>query len=231
MPFNVLAKHSPWAGSSSGVEYLTVELYDQDSNSKHLVFLSASFQAFVHADDAVDTLYDSNVDRVSPLPANQMTLIGGIFRVRTSVVDERVNAEITFEDGCSLSVYMQGDEYHDDRYRMHSVVLLPPDCYKCYSCGLCGDFKHVGGEMETCYGSIVSFEPGSSGDNAFAHDAHGNSWEKHFRDENCAISQMVPQSQYTPRVSEDFVYEAPACDESIREQVVATCQSAREYQV
>ena len=120
------------------------------------------------------------------------------------------------------------------RYTMHAAVIQPPSCYRCYSCGFCGDFKREGtGEdweqMETCFGGTVPFQVGWSAD---------NTWEVSFRDEGTTTT--APPEGAEPRTKSptpapveyipdpgDLTVVDP-CDHAIEADVVAACQQARD---
>lgn len=138
--------------------------------------------------------------------------------------------------------YMSG-QYLDDeigRFIMHSVVIEPPSCYRCFSCGLCGDFKReMNGDvdgvnaLETCHGGEVEFEAGWTADNAFAYDEHGNSWEQRYRDEYCPplrgqfdTSTIDEPVEYIPAIPTDLQMD-DLCDPTIAGLVVIQCQRAR----
>lgn len=145
---------------------------------------------------------------------------------------------------------MTGQIYDDitDRYIMHAVVIEPPSCYRCFSCGLCGDFKRPmvpevaafdgeGGHnaLETCYGGEVPVTPGWIGDNVFAYDQNGCSWEMRFREANCpplrgqfdSAIDGDARREYVLATAPDFQWDDP-CDPEIADLVIIECQKARD---
>ena len=152
---------------------------------------------------------------------------------------------------------MTGQVYNADldRYTMHAVVLQPPACYSCFSCGLCGDFMRSIGDLEalfgqqamyTCHGGDVLFEPGWGGDNAFAYDRVGNTWEYEYRQQNCPVPRNEEELKATdapgsgdsgsggsgstvfvPQQPDGFEWVDP-CFDSIKDLVVIECQRARD---
>ena len=178
MPFNILAKHRPWKGKSvQGVEYFTFELFDDDEQRFYL-FFSSSFQKMINASLAVSTLYDDNRDSpfLYDIPAENETEIGERFSVYFMQTDgNRLDAVIYVDDGCSIEFFMEGQvsRKKDGRWLMHLGLIYPPSCYKCFACGLCGDFKREKSgdgwqHLETCYGGTLPYKAGWGGDNYFA---------------------------------------------------------------
>ena len=147
---------------------------------------------------------------------------------------------------------MTGQIYNGNlgRYVMHAVVLQPPACYQCFSCGLCGDFQRSIGDLMaafgqqalyTCHGGDVAFEPGWDGGNAFAYDRVGNTWEYEYRQQNCPVPRNEEELEATespgrggsevvvfvPQHPDDFEWVDP-CFDSIKDLVVIGCQRARD---
>ncbi len=178
MPFNILAKHSPWKGRSvQGLEYFTFELFDVDGQRFYL-FFSASFQSVIAAENAASTLYDDNVGSpyLVDLVAGNETEIGERFSVYfVEAEGSRIDAVIYIDDGCSIEWFMESQvvRKRDGRAIMHFGLIHPPHCYKCFACGLCGDFKRARSVsdwqyLETCYGSTLPFKAGWAEGNYFA---------------------------------------------------------------
>ena len=94
----------------------------------------------------------------------------------------RIDAVIYIDDECSIEFVMEGQVTQsavDGRWLMHYGFIHPPSCYKCFACGLCGDFKRAKTNeewehLETCYGSTLPFQWGWDGDNKFAYDEVGD---------------------------------------------------------
>ena len=86
---------------------------------------------------------------------------------------------------------MQGQWYDNGRYRMHYTSINVPSAFKCYSCGLCGDFNIFSSgltteEMEACDGTMVSYRAGwVYTSTPEAYDTYGWTWEKAFVDNSC----------------------------------------------
>ena len=179
MPFNILAKHRPWRGKSvEGMEYFTFELFDDDGQ-RFYVFFSSSFQSVINAENATSTLYDDNMDSpyLFDLVAGNETEIGERFSVYFEQTDgNMLDAVIYIDGGCPIEFFMEGQvarSKQDGRWLMHYGFIHPPSCYKCFTCGLCGDFKRAkaysGWEyLETCYGSTLPYKAGWGGENYFA---------------------------------------------------------------
>ena len=91
-----------------GLEYLTLELHD-DNEDMYLLFMSASFAAYMDADGAVDSLYDSNAANAISLMPGSSTQIGNRFRIFFEATDSRITAVLTIDGSCTLHWYMQGE--------------------------------------------------------------------------------------------------------------------------
>ena len=112
MPFNLIAKHTSSHGSVTGVEYLTLELFDstQPDEASHLLFFSASFTAFVDSAVADGTLYEDNAANAVNLEQGT-TRIGDDFLLTYSKShDNRIEATLSTSDGCSVSFWMYGQK-------------------------------------------------------------------------------------------------------------------------
>jgi len=268
MPFSILGKHTPWKdGSVQGLDYFTFELFDE-FGGKFYLFISATLHAYISADDAVDTLYDNNINNPAlvQIQDDVETQIGVKFtfwyktsqsKKGSDEISARLDIASAFGSDCSVEFSMQGQQWDDStaRYMMHAVVITPPPCYRCFSCGICGDFKTADKEMESCFGSTITIVEGWDDDNAFAYDANGNTWEKGFRDANCAAPDpeptlnayiscvdspslntsttteepkvTEPPEVYEPELPDDFEFEDP-CDPAIVAMVKGRCQTVRD---
>ena len=155
-----------------------------------------------------------------------------------------MEATLWIDGVCSVRWWMTGQIFDSalSRYTMHAVVIEPPECYRCFSCGLCGDFKRAmtgdaAQALETCHGGEVMFEPGYTGDNAFAYDRYGNSWEYTYRRRECPVPrselEVVATTEpaepivFVPEPPPDFEWVDP-CDSAIAEMVSVQCQRARD---
>ena len=158
-----------------------------------------------------------------------------------------VRAVLTIDGECSVQWWMTGQIYDEteQRFLMHAVVIEPPTCYRCFACGLCGDFKRqmdtenteenaAGNVLETCYGGEVPMQSGWNGDNAFAYDQYGISWEQQYRDENCPpirgefdTADSESDIEYICAPPPDFQY-ADECDPEIADLVIIEVQKARD---
>ena len=145
MPFDVMGKHRKWKGSVQGLEYLVFNLFGQNDDDLILLFFSSSFQSVVAGAEAMGPLYEDNVDSAAiiDLQADTENVISSRFHLFYSWSGHTLRAILTIDGGCSLRWHVQGQIFDDDldRYIMHSVVIEPPSCYRCFSCGLCGDFN------------------------------------------------------------------------------------------
>merc|ERR1740131_680655 len=101
---------------------------------------------------------------------------------------------------------------------MHVAVIQPPSCYRCFSCGICGDFKNSGDQFETCDGGVVEFGTGWWGSKPFNYDVNGNTWEKNYRDTNCPVTydvNVTTNETYVPENPTNFTFVDP-CDPAIK---------------
>ena len=133
MPFSILGKHTPWHGTVQGLDYLTFELFD-DLGAKYYLFLSASLQYYINAEDAVDTLYDNNANNAAlrPLTSGQETPIGSKFtfeftQIWSSRIEARLSIASSFGPECSVSLHMQGQVFgSQQRFMMHGLLFILP---------------------------------------------------------------------------------------------------------
>ncbi len=114
MPFSVLGKHTPYSGSTTGLEYLTLELFDSN-NATYYLFFSASFQSYINAEHASGTLYDDNVGSphlVNLSLSSSTTVIGERFDLIFTESDSsrRVDAELWMDHECPFKWTMQGQK-------------------------------------------------------------------------------------------------------------------------
>jgi len=235
-PFSVLGKFVTWAGRTVTVtDYLTLELYDEWDT--YYVFLSVDIRRHVNAAKAVSTLYDENVAagvQMEQISAGNTIVANGRFQlyVNNNEGQDRMNFELThIPTGCKQTIYMHFQRHFNwktkrgvnRRRTMHYVKLGLPECYKCTTCGMMGDFKHDCHDPKVtgCDGNDVdmtsarSWHPGTIG-----WDPTGWTWQKSFVDgESCP-----------DRVAGNAVEMDTFCDEDIETEVIDKCQAARDAQ-
>eukprot|EP01083_Nonionella_stella_P282652 961806_1 len=225
MPFTIIGKHKQWSGSGvTGLQYVTMELYDDDG-SEYIVFLSSSIARY--GSRGASTLYDEQ-GQLAYLTSGVDTTIGNRFSIQITRSSSRMNAVLTIDGTCTVQFWMDGS-----MTGMHTLYITPPDCYRCFICGLCGDFRRAAAatsrqKLETCGGGFVEYTKGWGSDNAFAYDTNGNTWEVNY----CSQTRRRlsgTSGEYTPDIG-DFTYVEP-CDSSIEQQVAESCQTARDNAV
>ena len=131
MPFSILGKHTPWRSTVQGLDYFTIELFD-DFGAKYYLFISANLHSYISADDAVDTLYDSNANNpaLNQISSGEDTQIGSKFSFKftqssSSRIDARLSIVSSYGPECSLSFYMQGQVWgSQNRYMMHGTLYI-----------------------------------------------------------------------------------------------------------
>eukprot|EP01083_Nonionella_stella_P316377 1146833_1 len=160
MPFNVLGTHvNIGTQSVTSLDYITLELFE--TSGSFYVWLSASIHSWALNDGSWSTLYDANTASTpTDLVSGAETSIGTRFKLTyTQVTDTTITATLLVDGTCPLTLHMQSHSY---------LIIEPTDCYKCVTCGLCGDFKRVAqnesdyDRLETCDGSYVTYRSGSS---------------------------------------------------------------------
>lgn len=91
-----------------GLEYLTLELYD-DNDDMYLLFMSSSFAAYMDASQAIDSLYDSNMANAISLMPGSSTQIGNMFKLFFEASGSKITAVLTINGSCTLHWYIQGE--------------------------------------------------------------------------------------------------------------------------
>eukprot|EP01083_Nonionella_stella_P263575 895219_1 len=236
MPFAISGRHYHWNGLPvTGLDYITIELYD-DNGDVHFLWFSSSLHHWVT--NGPTTLFDAyNSSELNEL-SNLTTILGQTnkFRVTyTQSSDKRIDVLLEIGNkGCSVQLFMYAQtNFVDNRYRMHYLQIAPPFCYKCHSCGLCGDFKRASSgdtyeDLETCGGGMAQYRDGWSADITEAYDCNAYGWEKGYVGEFCSQEGASPlNGTYTPFIGPDFVY-VPPCDLVIESTVISACQNARD---
>merc|ERR1719245_1731089 len=103
-----------------------------------------------------NTEYDEikNNDGTMQFVSGSAQMIGSRFRMLYVQKDEKtVSFTLTIDGECSLNIEMIGQHYYShalQRYQMNYVRVDVPECYRCFTCGLFGDFQ--GFDMQTCDG-------------------------------------------------------------------------------
>ena len=232
MPFKVLATHSHWTPGSNvqRVRYIVFELYES-STVQYLLFIGPTItNGYINVDDASGTLYEDNIN-LAGYNAGSTQSIGSRFDISLS----GTQYELLIDDACAVVFYFAGSQ----------LTIEPPECYRCFICGLCGDFKReaVSGyqTIETCDGGYTTItKPGWSAalSDPFTFDLNGNTWGKSYCDDT--RRRLVDLSGdlgdqdsdtsgglYTPSLPENFTV-IETCDPAIEPLVNAACQEARD---
>jgi len=238
MPYSIIATHFPFRGKSvaTGIDYITIELFDEN-DKKYYVYLSSSIHAFAKDSIGVSSNYDHTVDYVAnegiaddliQLESNVATDIGKRFSVNyVQTTEDRIDVTLTIDGEFDIKLVLeQQGNFIKPRYRMHYVQIEQHPKYKCYSCGLCGNFKMglTGAKqekMETCDGNYVKYQ---EGDNVHltpeAYDYHGWTWEVGFRNKECHTYDIKDN------LGNDWVW-TPPCDPAIEQDVKDMCIKVR----
>eukprot|EP01084_Bolivina_argentea_P302603 522350_1 len=225
MPFTIIGKHKAVRNTApTGLDYLTFELYDDDG-TEYLLFLSTYIASYSTRDASVSTLYADQV-QLTGIPSGVDTAIGNRFSIRFTKSTLKINAVLTIDGTCTVVFWMDGSWSG-----MHTLYIKPPVCYQCFICGLCGDFKRAAAtsatqRLETCNGGFVEYVAGWGANNPFAYDINGNTWGVDY----CSQRRRRLSGtfvEYIPDVGDHFTYVEP-CDSSIAQQVVDSCQTARD---
>merc|ERR1711971_626449 len=219
-----------------GLDHFTIALYGE---TEYYIFISANLHSYIEVAQASGSAYDDNAGNANliSMVSGADTLIGDFtFRYTQTIANQQIDAVLTTADGCTVSFYMKGQIWGaQNRYMMHVAVIQPPRCYRCHTCGICGDFKSSGSQLQTCHGSTIPFTAGWGSSNAFAYDVNGNTWEQEYRDTHCVVPDGIqtteapkgPPEVPTPELPECFpdCFEDP-CDPAIAAQVVTECEDA-----
>ena len=153
----MLARHYPYRGSPqvSGVDYLAIELFD-DNGDRYVAFFSSAIGGYAMTKN---TDYDEVKSQITPFVDGSTCTIGSRFTVEFNQdSNTQITAKLHVDNSCTLKFTMIGQyDYSQqlNRFTMHYVRMNPPECYRCASCGLFGDFQ--GYEMQTCEGNTVAY--------------------------------------------------------------------------
>eukprot|EP01083_Nonionella_stella_P256887 879898_1 len=232
MPFTIIGHHT-YIGLSdimTGLDYLTFELYDDDG-TEYLLFFNSSIASYTTRYDAGSTLYASVESTVlTSIRSDTNTQIGNRFSIRFTESFDDIEAILTIDGTCFVKFWMESWT------GITTLYIKPPTCYKCFICGLCGDFKREAAishlqKLETCDGGFVNYVAGWESHDDFAHDLTGNTWGVSY----CSrmrrrLSGSYGDDQYLPDVGDDFTYVEP-CDSYIAQITVDLCQTARDNAV
>ena len=95
--------------------------------------------------------------------------------------------------------------------------------YKCYTCGLLGDFRTQELELEQCDGNTFTI---NNDDENQKFSPNGWTWSKEYVVNNCKDRRRRGLLQVADSLPDNFTYVNP-CDESIKQTVIDQCQFAR----
>eukprot|EP01083_Nonionella_stella_P143310 445179_1 len=239
MPFSISGRHYRWSTASvSGLDYITLELLDSDGE-EYYVWLSSSIHHYVNSADASNSLYDDNTGLSSALASGVEEQIGNRFKITfTQVSTTQIDVVLTVDDACTVELLMRGEYYHAPlgRYSMHYLQITPPVCYRCFMCGLCGDFVTAATgalwkQLQTCDGDFVSYRTGYSAAITEAYDLYGWTWERSYAMDCIDIDGTAPvdpePEPYTPVEPAEPIVD-PCADETLQAAVITECQTARD---
>eukprot|EP01084_Bolivina_argentea_P232248 391476_1 len=199
MPFTLLASHITWIGKSIAINYITLELYDIYSEKlKWVVYLNYEF-AYL-ADYKYGTVYNpANVAYFTELTSNTTHSLPHkeiVIYYYKNTVHKTVQLKLSIGgvDTCVFELSMQ-QQLNDPKPATYFLTVPPPDCYKCFTCGLFGSFQKGRqssvssgkGTLLTCDGGYYQYqidlmEEFSTDD----YDRNGWTWEKSYVDTYCA---------------------------------------------
>eukprot|EP01083_Nonionella_stella_P199127 730440_1 len=219
LPFKILATHSAWSSGSRvmGVEDLVLELYESIT-TQYLVFISPSHNGYIQG-TTHGTKYADNVGQTG-----YIELSGG----------EQIGTRFSFaRDGDLYTITIDTDYALKFKFEGRTVTILPPDNYKPFICGLCGDFNAADGILRGCNNAPIEIKQDDEKfwEDPLAFDIHGNGWSKSYVQDKCTTRrrrrlQVETQLSYTPELPANFTIENP-CDSSIESLATTSCQTAR----
>jgi hypothetical protein len=254
MPFDIAGYHYTHGGSATSVStlyYALLVLYDTDAvaagatTDKYYVWINPAFQKYSISTSAANgMLYDSSA---TSLVSGVQTSIGNRFEITVTTSYRRVDVVLNIFE-CELSFYMSGSGVG------HAIYITPPACYRCHTCGLCGNFIWPTTDTTNRYAHNL---PLCTGGRRFyrhewlmwgtrypeAHDANGWSWgvdyvastttcarpETNRRRLAADVRRLQDDGGYTVDIPADFnaSYVDP-CDDAIFAQTQTACQTARD---
>eukprot|EP01084_Bolivina_argentea_P252222 423303_1 len=129
----------------------------------------------------------------------------------------------------------QSNFFRFGRHVMHLMTVIPPACYKCYICGLFGDFQSTShNNMQRCDGGNYIYGSGWDLDSTpEVFDVNAWTWEKTYVENNCPINgtrrRRLQNSEYSAYIPSNFEYVDP-CDSTTAQQIENKCRLARNEQ-
>eukprot|EP00485_Elphidium_margaritaceum_P019848 CAMPEP_0202726192 /NCGR_PEP_ID=MMETSP1385-20130828/184485_1 /ASSEMBLY_ACC=CAM_ASM_000861 /TAXON_ID=933848 /ORGANISM="Elphidium margaritaceum" /LENGTH=760 /DNA_ID=CAMNT_0049392407 /DNA_START=105 /DNA_END=2383 /DNA_ORIENTATION=+ len=239
MPFELLAKHYQVVPNGvQTIDYVSLKLFDGAAyNAPYLVHIhSTSFFCVYPQSSSTQTsiydkqFYDLNTGICSPIAASTATPIGTSdrFSILYTRSGNRVDVTLTVDGVCTLQFYFSAaGRSIGGRYRENTLHIYPPQCFRCFTCGLCGSFKEYDGNtMPTCNGGLVTVQNNYG---SFAYDENGNTYDAEYcADTGARRRRLVGDSLgelYVPDLG-DFV-PVDGCDDLYRQTAVDACAAAR----
>eukprot|EP01084_Bolivina_argentea_P200533 342907_1 len=216
-------------GAVTGLDYIVLRLIDNDNiNTEYLIFVSSYIQAYSVRQIGGSTLLDDYTP--TSLINNIEQSIGNRFKIIFNAIisNQKINVILTIDSICKLEFTMTGQyNYKNNQWRMHHIMISPPQCYRCTICGLCGDFQGGSASLfQTCDGQEITITRGTS--NILNYDANGWTYEQNYIEQNC--EGITPPdnndtpSPITPYTPETPIYVPDACDPNNREIIKPLCQ-------
>ena len=150
-PYSILGKFQAWThnGNLAGLDYITLMLYDEYDT--YYVWFSTGIRRYIKAAQGVSTLYDENKENgivMTQITAGDTYVANGKFKINTNNNEGDQDAWLTLTHvttGCSQKIYMKYQSSWDfdglQRWGMHYATFSIPECYKCTTCGMLGDFQ------------------------------------------------------------------------------------------
>jgi len=224
MPLSLTGFHR-----QNGLEYVTLELYDDEATRNVIWFNSGLCKLKELTVDVADTRLPPtyNTDpTIHDIKLNKMTDIGDRFVVMLK--DQDKGFRLIIEDkrftDCKLILNMVNQEVIRTRLGIPEFLTIqPPECYRCVSCGLLGDFRTEKNKkkFQDCNGDKI--------------DAKNNvdKWLKSDVDKNCNGRRRLQDNDTLINdtlINDTIIADKCINNETVIEYVLSQCQSAKDAQ-
>jgi len=244
MPFSILGEFRSFGGRPfTGLDYITFVLYTGPNPEDEIyVYLSYEIREYVANGPGVSQNYDKNKENgVAMIPyGTGETVINDKFTIiveeprRNTVtltlsIDRNVDDSCKCRDPCNVDVTFVRNvrRFNSElgRTLMNKLYVDPPECYRCYICGLLGDFQtpHKKSELIGCKGDRIILNTNGRGiarwrPSAKAFEESGLTWQKKYVANNCV----------EPEGGGNGGQGATECPDNIRQIIEPKLQEARD---
>jgi hypothetical protein len=209
MPFDVIGSIQRYDNYFTTLDYIIVRLWDGNDDGSD----GQEYCIKNKGDEGVSYNTDCS-DAYDIVPHNQRTAIGDLFKIRW-----------LFEDGYSkLFIDVVGNACERDlviisqtaAHNEEAVEIRVSDCYKAFTCGMCGNFYNTGLDFQRSDGSVIQLDEGCWG--GTANDADGLSYLVD------AAGAVTAHELHRRLVVDEYAEESEPCF-GLRDEIIRECSS------